>query len=104
MTISQRELSRMEVDREELVERIARVLPHNGVSEPQPGVHLSRFDDTNQPNHTVLEPCFCVIAQSARMRQLASAGGQAHRLVRAIEKLRTHYDKPLRIESLAKEL
>jgi len=214
----------MEADREELAERIARTLPHNGVSEPQPGVFLSRFSHTNDPTHTVLEPCFCVIAQGAktltlgedvfrydpahyavttmglplvaeiveasdrqpylglrltldptvvasvilesqaaqpriesgiralnvspldmdllnatvrlmrlverpneyhavaplvvreivyrllagaqgnRMRHLASSGGQAHRMVRAINKLRTKYDKPLRIESLAKEL
>jgi AraC-like DNA-binding protein len=225
MTSSQREARKMEADREELAERIARVLPHNGVSEPQPGVYLSRFENTHEPNHTVLEPCFCVIAQGAktltlagevyrydparyaitavgvpiiaeiveaspaspylgmrvtldpsvvasvivesqakpsrgeggtraidvsaldadlldatvrlmrlaersadeyravaplvvreivyrllvgaqgsRMRHLASTGGQAHRLVRAIDKLRNHYDKPLRIESLAKEL
>lgn len=225
MTISQRDGRKMEADREELAERIARVLPRNGVSEPQPGVHLSRFSYLNDPTHTVLEPCFCVIAQGAktltlagdvyrydpahyavttvgvplvaeiveassrtpylglrltldpsvvasvivesqvkqsrgdssaralavsaldmdlldatvrlmrlverpddefravsplvvreivyrllageqgsRMRQLASAGGQAHRMVRAIEKLRTNYDKPLRIESLAREL
>src|SRR5918993_873579 len=161
MTISQRDVRKMEADREELAERIARVLPRNGVSEPQPGVHLSRFAHTNDPTHTVLEPCFCVIAQGvktltlagdvyrydpshyadatvrlmrlverpddefravsplvvreivyrllagaqgSRMRQLASAGGQAHRMVTAIEKLRTNYDKPLRIEALAKQL
>ena len=224
MTIGQRDARKMEADREELAERIARVLPRNGVSEPQPGVHLSRFAHTGDPTHTVLEPCFCVIAQGAktltlagdvyrydpahyavttvgvplvaeivdasarrpylglrvtldpsvvasvivdsqvkqprgggspraldvspldvdlldatvrlvrlverpeefravsslvvreivyrllagaqgsRMRHLASAGGQAHRMVRAIEKLRVNYDKPLRIESLAQQL
>ena len=56
----------MQADREELAERLARVLPRNGVSEPQPGVHLSRFAHTNDPTHTVLEPCFCVIAQGAK--------------------------------------
>jgi len=61
----------MEADREELAERIARVLPHNGVSEPQPGVHLSRFSYEEGPNHTVLEPCFCVIAQGAKTLTLA---------------------------------
>ena len=214
----------MEADREELAERIARALPHDGVSEPQPGVHLSRFAHANDPSHTVLEPCFCVIAQGAktltlggevfrydpahyavttvglpiiaeiveasegqpylglrltldpslvasvivesqvveprneagtravdvspldadlldatvrlmrlverpdeyravaplvvreivyrlvagaqggRMRQLAATGGQAYRMVRAIDKLRQHYDKPLRIESIARGL
>ena len=56
----------MEADREELAERIARVLPHDGVSEPQPGLHLSRFSRASDPSHTVLEPCFCVIAQGAK--------------------------------------
>jgi AraC-like DNA-binding protein len=43
-------------------------------------------------------------AQSSRMRHLATFGGQAHRMVRAVEKLRTNYEKPLRMEALAKEL
>src|SRR5688572_3908038 len=71
MTISQRDARKMEADREELAERIARVLPRNGVSEPQPGVHLSRFAHTDDPVHTVLEPCFCVIAQGAKTLTLA---------------------------------
>ena len=215
----------MEADREELAERIARLLPRDGVCEPQGGVHLSRFSYVDDPTHTVLEPCFCVIAQGAktltlegevlrydpahyavstvglpmvaevvrasrqtpylglrlaldpavvasvivesrvaqprreasvraldvsplgadlldatarlmrlvdrpadeyrvvsplvvreivyrllvgaqgsRMRQLAATGGQSQRMFRAIEKLRAGFDKPLRMESLAKEL
>jgi len=43
-------------------------------------------------------------AQPCRMRHLATFGGQAHRMVRAVEKLRANYDKPLSIEALAKEL
>jgi hypothetical protein len=43
-------------------------------------------------------------AQSSRMRHLAMFGEQAHRMVRAVEKLRTSYVKPLRIEGLAKQL
>jgi AraC-like DNA-binding protein len=42
--------------------------------------------------------------QSSRMRHLAAFGGQAHRMVRAVERLRTNYHKALRIEALAKEL
>jgi AraC-like DNA-binding protein len=42
--------------------------------------------------------------QGSRMRHLATVGGQAHRVVRAVEKLRENYDKPLRIESVAREL
>jgi AraC-like DNA-binding protein len=215
---------RMEADREELAERIARTLRRNGVAEPQPGVYLSRFTATADLVHGFLEPCFCVIAQGAkaltfgdevfrydaaqymistvglpmiaqvveasvhrpylglrltldpavvaqvsvesgivqrrgdgdvkavdvstldadlldatvrlmrlierpreyraigplvireivyrllkgaqggRMRHLATFGGQAHRMVRAVAKLRENFDKPLRIEAVAREL
>src|SRR5206468_1300593 len=43
-------------------------------------------------------------AQSGRMRHLATFGGQTHRMVRAVEKLRDNFDKPLRIEGVAREL
>ena len=43
-------------------------------------------------------------AQAGRMRHLATFGGQAHRMVRAVEKLRENFDKPLRIEAVAREL
>lgn len=43
-------------------------------------------------------------AQAARMHHLAKLGGRAHRMFRAVAKLREHFDQPLRIERLAKEL
>jgi len=43
-------------------------------------------------------------AQASRMRHLATFGGHAHRMVRAVEKLRKNFDKPLRIEDIAREL
>jgi AraC-like DNA-binding protein len=42
--------------------------------------------------------------QCGRLRHLATFGGQAHRMVRAVEKLRQDFDKPLRIEGVAREL
>lgn len=42
--------------------------------------------------------------QSARLRQVALLGGQTDRIARAIERLRNDFDKPLRIESLARDL
>ena len=42
--------------------------------------------------------------QGGRMRHLATDGGHAHRMVRAVDKLRKNFDKPLRIEAVAKEL
>ena len=43
-------------------------------------------------------------AQGSRMRHLATFGGHAHRMVRAVEKLRENFDKPLRMEDIAREL
>jgi AraC-like DNA-binding protein len=43
-------------------------------------------------------------AQVDRLRHLATFGGQSHRMVRAVEKLRQDFDKPLRIEDVAGEL
>jgi AraC-like DNA-binding protein len=42
--------------------------------------------------------------QAGRMRHLATDGGHAHRMIRAVKKLRENFDKPLRIEWVAKEL
>jgi AraC-like DNA-binding protein len=76
MNMSQRQVAKMAADREELAERIGRSLPHDGVSEPQPGLHLSRFARRNDPNHVVMEPCFCLIAQGAKTLTL---GGEVFR-------------------------
>jgi AraC-like DNA-binding protein len=43
-------------------------------------------------------------AQAGRMRHLATFGGHAHRMVRAVEKLRENFNKPLRIEEVSREL
>lgn len=43
-------------------------------------------------------------AQAHRMRHLARFGGQVHRMVRAVKKLRENLDKPLRIEAIARGL
>lgn len=42
--------------------------------------------------------------QGGRMRHLATFGGHAHRVVRAVEKIRRNFAKPLRIEDIAREL
>ena len=40
-------------------------------------------------------------AQGNRLRLLAKFGGQAHRIVRAIQTIRENFNKPLRIEDIA---
>ena len=42
--------------------------------------------------------------QSARLRHIAVLGGQTERIARAVERLRTDFTKPLRIEDLAREI
>jgi AraC-like DNA-binding protein len=43
-------------------------------------------------------------AQGNRMRHLARFGGHAHRMARAVEKLRQNFDQPLRIDDIARDL
>jgi AraC-like DNA-binding protein len=222
---SERQGRRIRADQEELADRIARALPHDGALEPQPGLHFRRHSRSSERVFGVSEPAFCVIAQGSkeillgeeifrydtahylistmelpvigevveasperpylsfrlvldpsivtsmmvesgvvqprgegggvkavdvspldanlldatlrlvrlidtpteyrslaplvfreivyrlltgaqgnRMRHLAKFGGHAHRMVRAVEKLRQNFDKPLRIEDIAREL
>lgn len=42
--------------------------------------------------------------QGQRLRELVMADSQGHRIARAIEWINRHYDKPLRIEELAREV
>jgi len=46
----------------------------------------------------------CLGEQGGRLRQIAVSGGRAHRIAKAIELLRTNYQKPLRIAGLARQL
>jgi len=43
-------------------------------------------------------------AQGNRLRYIAGQGGHAHRIARAIERLRAEFDQPLRIDDIAREL
>jgi AraC-like DNA-binding protein len=42
--------------------------------------------------------------QGDRLRQIAFLGGHSHRIARALERLRNDFDRPLRIEEIAREL
>jgi AraC-like DNA-binding protein len=42
--------------------------------------------------------------QGARLRQIASAGSQSHQIAQAIEWLKRHYTRPLRIDDLAAQV
>jgi AraC-like DNA-binding protein len=61
-----REARRVQADREELVERIARAVHTDGTIEPLPGLYLSRRSVPLEPLHSVVEPSLCVVAQGSK--------------------------------------
>jgi AraC-like DNA-binding protein len=75
-------------------------------------VHLVRLAEAPPAEARVLLPLvtreilfrLLVGEQSARLRHLALLGGHTDRIARAIERLRSDYDKPMRIETLAREM
>jgi AraC-like DNA-binding protein len=62
----EREAQRMQANREELVERVARAIREDGVIQPFQGLHLARLSAPLERVHSVLEPSFCVIAQGSK--------------------------------------
>jgi AraC-like DNA-binding protein len=63
---AKREKQRMQSDREELVERMARAIPADGVLEVFPGLFLGRSSRPTEMLHSVFKPAFCVIAQGSK--------------------------------------
>jgi AraC-like DNA-binding protein len=63
---TEREMQRLQANREELVERVSRVLHEDGTVQPLPGLHLSRSSSQTAPHHGVSIPSVCVIAQGSK--------------------------------------
>lgn len=62
----EREAHRAQTNRDELVERIARAIPEDGVVEPLKSLHLHRSSSLKGSVHSVSDPAFCVIAQGSK--------------------------------------
>src|SRR5687767_14824640 len=75
-TLSEHSRRRMEFDREELAERIARAQPRDGSAEVRPGLFAHRISSPDYTNHGVLEPCCCVVAAGSKE---VTVGGEAFR-------------------------
>ncbi len=60
------ELQRLQVNREEFINRIARIVRQDGVIQPLKGLHLARASVPLKKFHGVLEPSLCVIAQGSK--------------------------------------
>ena len=63
---AEREALRVQANREELVERIGRVVRADGTIQPLPGLYLSRVSFPLKPLYSVLKPSLCVIAQGSK--------------------------------------
>ncbi|RYG37591.1 AraC family transcriptional regulator [bacterium] len=63
-------------NRKEMVERIARAIPKDGVCEPLPGLQLYRSSRPYEAVYGVTDPCFCVIAQGSKV---VMVGDRTHR-------------------------
>jgi AraC-like DNA-binding protein len=64
---AERDSQRAQAYREELVERIGRAIPEDGVIQPLPKLFLARRSTPMGKIHTVQEPSFCVIAQGSKV-------------------------------------
>lgn len=56
----------MQSNRDELVERVARAIPEDGILEVFYGLLLGRSSKPTEPLHSVFKPAFCVIAQGSK--------------------------------------
>ena len=63
---NERKTGRMQADREELADRIARALPHDGAVEPQAGLHYRRCSSPAKRLYGFYPAVFCVIAQGSK--------------------------------------
>jgi AraC-like DNA-binding protein len=63
---AKREAQRTQSNREELVERIARVLREDGSFDVFPGFRLSRSSRPTEPVRSVYQPAFCFVAQGRK--------------------------------------
>jgi AraC-like DNA-binding protein len=67
---AKREAQRTQINREELVERMARALPEDGSLDAFPGFRLSRSSKPTEPVFSVYQPAFCFVAQGSKQALL----------------------------------
>ena len=60
------EVERRQINRKELIERITRAVPVDGVAQAFEGLFLARASAPLGLIHAVVKPCFCVIAQGSK--------------------------------------
>ena len=60
------ENKRMQINREELIERMLRIAPENSLLEVFPGIFIYQSSKPTENDISVLKPAFCVIAQGSK--------------------------------------
>jgi hypothetical protein len=63
---AKREAQRIQSDREELVERMARILPEDGSFEAFDGFFLARSSKPMESVHSLYQPAFCFVVQGGK--------------------------------------
>ena len=63
---AEREAVLLQSNREELVERIGRVIREEGTAQPLQGLHLYRHSVPLERVYSVVEPSLCVVAQGSK--------------------------------------
>lgn len=61
---------RLEINQAEMIERISRAVPEDGLLEEFPGVVLGRFSSPTERVYAVFKPSFCIIAQGSKQMLL----------------------------------
>ncbi len=62
----EREVQRIQANREELLERIGRAIHEDGTAQPLQGLHLYRHSVPLERLYGVVEPSLCVVAQGSK--------------------------------------
>jgi hypothetical protein len=74
------EQQRIQINRAELIKRMTRAVPGDGLLEPFPGIVLGRFSrPTEEQVYSMFKPSFCVIAQGARRARGSSVAERCRR-------------------------
>jgi AraC-like DNA-binding protein len=63
---NERNLLRLQANREELAELIGRTLIEDGTREVLPGLFFHRYSTDTGANHGVSDPAFCIVAQGSK--------------------------------------
>jgi hypothetical protein len=67
-----READRAKAHRDELTQRIAQAIRHDGTIGPLKGLHFNRSSSRSESIHSVSIPAFCVIAEGSKKVLLGS--------------------------------